>query len=283
MVKETETDVLRTIRYFLFFNYPPNLAEIHTFLRKKTSKNDVASILEKMKQKKLLTAIKNDFRYTLGEYSSTVQNWEYRKRISEQKIKKIQPFIGILSKFPQIQLVSLSGTVAMKNADEKDDVDIFIISEKNRLWTARMIALIAAQFFGIRRKAGDRYAEDKVCLNLFFDRSDLKVPVHKQTEYVAHEVLQTKPLINKNNSYERFLSENDWVYQIFPNAGSKNKKLLPYRHIDKLSLVPGNILEFFLKKLQLTMIKLHQTNEIVTHTQLWFFPEDFEKKIKYNT
>ena len=36
---------------------------------------------------------------------------------------------------------------------------------------------------------------NKVCLNLFFDESDLAVPKFKRSEYVAHEVLQMKPLV----------------------------------------------------------------------------------------
>ena len=38
--------------------------------------------------------------------------------------------------------------------------------------------------------------------------------------------------------------------------------------------------ESVLKKLQLFSINKHKTSELITDSQLWFHPEDFEKKIK---
>lgn len=40
------------------------------------------------------------------------------------------------------------------------------------------------------------------------------------------------------------------------------------------------LLERLLKALQLFFIKKHKTTEIITDAQLWFFPDDFEKKMK---
>lgn len=283
MRNDSEAKVIQTIRYFLFFNYPPNFEEIHTFLKKKVTKKGLASILEKMKKKNLVKSYKKQDRYTLGEYGNKIEkrgwrigNWTVREGHSQSKIQKIRFFLRILSWFPQIQLVGLSGTVAMMNAKEKDDIDLFIVSSKKRLWTARMISLFITQLLGLRRRAGEINARDKVCLNLFMDKSNLLVPKHKQTTYVAHEVLQMKPLINKNFTYEKFLDTNKWVYAIFPNA----KKYKPQKMYRNRQNLLGNLLEFCLKKLELTIIKQHQTSEIVNDTQLWFFPEDFEKNIK---
>jgi hypothetical protein len=85
-----------------------------------------------------------------------------------------------------------------------------------------------------------------------------------------------KPVTNKNFTYEKFLDKNKWVYTFFPNA----KKPIVQKIANNNPNFIGNVLEFILKKLQLTIIKLHQTSEIVTDTQLWFFPDDFERKIK---
>ena len=127
---------------------------------------------------------------------------------------------------------------------------------------------------------------DKICLNLFFDESNLKVPKFKQTEFVGHEVLQMKPVIAKSNIYERFLEANEWVFKLFPNA-------FPVIPAFTLSSIEGeagiqtkitifNIsdkIEQLLKKFQLRLINKHKTTEIITPTQLWFHPDDFEKKI----
>ena len=151
---------------------------------------------------------------------------------------------------------------------------------------------------GLKRSIGQNEAPNKVCLNLFFDESNLKVPKFKQTEFVGHEVLQMKPVIVKDNIYERFLEANLWVQAIFPNSSwimskvksqkskiqvksqkyFKNFKLLTLT--SNFLLLTFNFIESILKNLQLTLINRHRTTEMITSTQLWFHPDDFEKKIK---
>jgi len=229
-----KSEILSVIKYFSFFNYFPTEDEIYLFLKTKTSRVKFKQILNEM-------AIKN----TVGEYGIKVKS-------SLMKIKKIDRYVRLLSYFPQIKLIGLSGSVAMNNAKEEDDIDLFIITAKNRLFTARFIAILIAQLLNLKRFRVTRFAlhatrtnRDKVCLNLFFDESNLKVPKNKRTEYVAHEILQMKPLVNKNNTHMMFID-----------------------------------FELFIKKLQLYFINKHKTNEIVTDTQLWFHPVDFNKKIK---
>ena len=289
-----EKEIIKTVRYFAHFGYAPSLDEIHTFLTTKTTKE------------KLLTVINNISLYTLGEYSIyNIKNYQIRRAISQKKIKIISHYIKILSLFPQIKLVGLSGSMAMMNAKKTDDIDLFIICASNRLWTGRLIAVAIAWLLRLKRKRKASRATDKVCLNLFFQENCLRVPTYKQTEYVGHEILQMKPLFNKDQVYERFLRANKWVFRLFPNAKEVSILRLSLRpsalrqslrleemmvskvepssiRISKKNNWVGNILnilENVLKALQLNIIKQHQTNEIITNSQLWFFPEDFEKKI----
>ena len=182
----------------------------------------------------------------------------------------------------------------MFNAREEDDIDLFIITARNRLFTGRFIALLVAELFGLRRKS--HYPDhigvphhdketNKACLNLFFDERNLTVPNFKKTEYVAHEILQMKPLIDKDNIYLRFIQANKWVFKFFPNAKNQiSNELLSFKiknldFIENFKFQIANSLEEILKKLQLYFIKKHQTTEIITDSQLWFHPDDFEKKL----
>jgi len=332
-----ENEVLKTIRYFSFFDYSPSFEEIYTFLGKKATKKRVEKVLKNLERQKKIKKLKNlnnVIRYTLhvtredtvGEYSTRHKASNLKSQISKLKTEKynqkylfsqkklenwrVRLYLKILSFFPQIKLVGLSGSLAMMNVDEDDDIDLFIITANNRLFTGRIIALFWAEVLGLRRKAQHRVFEsasprqggvpkpltqkqvflltkDKVCLNLFFDENDLAVPKFKRSEYVAHEVLQMKPIVNKDNIYERFLKANSWVFKIFPNAQTVLKlkiENLKFNENFKLKIKNfGDWLENLLKKLQLYMINKHRTTEIITDTQLWFHPDDFEKKIKFNS
>lgn len=271
-------EILKTIKYFSFFAYQPTLKEIHTFLRVKISKKELKAI----------------FRHTPPQYSIGRKILNIKYQISKRKLQnwRYRSYIKLLSLFPQIKLVGLSGSIAMMNAKEDDDIDLFVITAKNRLFTGRFIALMLAQVMGLRRnrKAGVSQVaknlypslsqsnhKDKVCLNLFFDESNLKVPKFKQTEFVGHEVLQMKPVINKDRIYERFLEANEWVFRLFPNAKKTNSKVKTQN--SKTQFKNQNIIEVLLRKFQLYFINRHKTTEIITKTQLWFHPDDFGKKI----
>ncbi len=286
--------IIEVLKYFAFFSYPPTLDEIYTFLPVKTSKKQLKSELEKLKpvEKNLLKTQ----RYTMVGYSNFFIKKLARERNSQKKINSLKTYLKLISLFPQIKLVGLSGTVAMMNAKGGDDIDLFIITSRGRLWTGRFVALLLAQILGIRRKRGERQAKDKICPNLFFDEKNLKIVKNKQTFFVAHELLQMKTLINKEGIVLKLFDANRWVFDLFPNAKltvknlkfkttKQNSKLTDFKLLTLIlnfSLLTFNLIcewvELLLKKFQLSSIKKHQTREIISDSQLWFFPEDFEEK-----
>jgi len=284
-----EKKIISVLKYFSFFAYQPTLEEIHTFLPVKIDKNKL--------------------KYTPPQYSiRKIKDQKSKIKNSKKKLNswRFRTYIKLISLFPQIKLVGLSGSISMMNAKEDDDIDLFIITAKNRLFTGRLITLILAQLFGLRRNRETRESfnnetmkqlnnvfRNKVCLNLFFDESNLKVPKFKQTEFVGHEVLQMKPIMIKGDIYERFLKANPWVQAIFPNSTwiiskikdqrsktSSKLKSLKFKPVFDICALTFDLFERLAKNFQLTSINRHRTTEIITSTQLWFHPDDFEKKIK---
>ena len=283
-----EKKIISVIKYFSFFAYHPTLDEIHTFLQVKISKNELKMELDHLK-------------YTPPQYSigKEISNIKYKKSKIKLNKWRYKAYIRLLSIFPQIKLVGLSGSISMMNAGKDDDIDLFIITQKERLFTGRFLATIFAYIMRLKRGLNEHKAPNKVCLNLFFDEKNMAVPEFKQTEYVAHEILQMKPIINKNQTYEKFLEVNKWVFRLFPNGKNKSEIRNPKSEIIfkfknfqnsnlfrvsnfVLRIFSNNWLENLLKNLQLKLINYHRTTEIITSTQLWFHPDDFEKKINAN-
>ena len=273
-----EKELASIFQYYAFFEYFPNFDDIYTFFPKKIRKKQLKNELKWIK-------------YTPVEYSIKRKILNIKYQISKRKLEnwRFGLYLKLISLFPQIKLVGLSGSISMMNAAEEDDIDLFIITEKKRLFTARFLATIISFIMGLKRSIGQNEAPNKVCLNLFFDESNLKVPKFKQTEFVGHEVLQMKPIIIKGNIYERFLEANRWVYKLFPNARGvvsskyqvssiKQKKQLNTYYLILNTFT--NKIERLLKNFQLKIIRNHQTTELISNTQLWFHPDDFEKKIK---
>lgn len=286
-----ETSIKETVLYFNYFSYAPSLREINKYLTQHITIDELSKKLTELAQNQQLEhkIIEKTPRYTIQGYSSLFSNYAVRKVYSELKLKKIKSFIFIINLFPQIKLAGLSGSVAMNNAKKDDDIDLFIITAKDRLWTARIICLILAQFVGLRRKRGLFTAKDKICLNLFFEESELLVPKYKRNFYVAHEILQMKPLIIKDDIYNKFIRINKWIFDLFPNCldmlryGHNPSFTTPSRDYGGTGTVLrkiGDCLESFLKMIQNYYIKRHKTTELLLQKQLWFHPDDFEKKVE---
>lgn len=266
---------MKTVKYFNFFKYPPEFEDIYSFFPKKTSKKALRIALSVLEHKKELIYSKKTDRYTPVEYS--ILSFTKRKKTSGNKLNnwRFRLYLRLISHLPQVKLVGLSGSISMMNAKQNDDVDLFVITSRSRLFTARFILLLIAQLLWLRRTRQSN-GIGKVCLNLFFDESDLAVPSFKQSEFVGHEVLQMKPIIDKDRTYERFIAANKWVFKLFPNAPRPEESR--GRGRKKRSFI-GDLIEAELKKLQLRLINRHRTTENITDTQLWFHPDDFEKKI----
>ncbi|MFA6532371.1 MAG: hypothetical protein WCT22_00040 [Patescibacteria group bacterium] len=283
-MKQLNNGVIKVIKYFSFFEYNPTGKEIYTFLQAKIDKNSLNIKLDNMvKQKKISASKDTPPQYSIGRKISNIKYQISKRKLNNWRYKA---YIQLLSLFPQIKLAGLSGSISMMNAEENDDVDLFIITAKNRLFTGRLITLVIAQLFGLRRSRKTQSSNNKICLNLFFDESNLKVPKFKQTEFVGHEVLQMKPIIIKGDIYKRFLEANEWVFRLFPNAKlvfsmkykvSRIKKILNTKY--SILNTFFNIIESIFKRIQLDSINKHRTTEIITSTQLWFHPDDFEKRL----
>lgn len=296
-----EPHIRHIFKYFAIFSYAPTLQEIYLFSPNVLSIESLTTFLKSAAEKGSVIQHKrfheynfanypdnSGFRYTGGEYKNS--NFTHKILQTPEKMSVAMRCISVLQIFPQIKLIGISGSVAMRNASVGDDIDLFVITSKKRLWTGRFICLVVASCLNVRRIRKSKHVKNKICLNLFFDESDLKLPEKKQTEYGGHEVLQMKPVVIKNNMYYRFLKANDWVGEHFPNAkkyietsglsiGTDHSESIVY-----LSEIPKKFLEILangaevlLKNIQLKIINQHKTREVVTGTQLWFFPDDFEE------
>ena len=176
-------------------------------------------------------------------------------------------YLVVASHIPFVQFVGVTGSVAMLCAKKNDDVDLCVVTRKNTLWTTRFLLVILAKWMGLYGKT--------ICLNLFFDEGDLLIPEKKQNIYIAHEILQMKPIIDKNDTYNRFLYANRWTCSFFPNV-----QLRASRKIQNTGPSLFRTLEYVLKNRQINIIRKNKTGFMITSRQLWLFKNDFETKLK---
>jgi len=116
---------------------------------------------------------------------------------------------------PTIKMVAVTGALAMENSDKEDDVDLLIVTAKNRLWFSRGLVVTFLRFFGLYRRP--RKIKNMICPNMLLDEEHLVVHKKEQDLFSAHEVCQLKVLWEKDGIYQKFVKENQWAKRFLPN------------------------------------------------------------------
>lgn len=125
--------------------------------------------------------------------------WEEKMEIAEDFCDKY------LSKIDDILMVGVTGSVASKYPKENDDIDLMIITKKDSLWLTRFRVFII--FW--RYKIPHRTNKNDICINLWLE--DMKIPSIKQNLKNAVDLVLMRPILDKEDTYKKFLIKNNWV------------------------------------------------------------------------
>jgi hypothetical protein len=210
--------ILRTLAYADIFDYPLSASETSRFLiaKKKISLETVQKTLSQMTATGEQINAEKGF-YCLKGRRELVGLRKKRARLSQKKLKIAQRVVSWLRLVPLIKMIAVTGTLAMDNSQEDDDLDLLIVTTKNRLWLTRLLTVLLIEVVASRRRPGDKKAKDKICLNMFLDEEHLGLPRKERDLFSAHEICQLKVLWEKDGIYQKFLKENQWVKQYLPN------------------------------------------------------------------
>jgi hypothetical protein len=270
MQSDIHQAIVKTLLYSDIFDYPLTKEELwkYLILDKKISPENFTQSLHS-----LSIISQADGYYFIKDRRKIVALRKKRQKESAVKKNSIVSIVRFLSWLPTIQLIGLSGAVAVNNAEKNDDIDLFIITKKNTLWMTRFLVTALLSIIGIRRKRNDKKSKNKICLNMFMDESKLTFEKNRKDLFTAHEIVQVVLLFERNNIYVRFISANSWVKKFMFNSINikRKKKKSPNILISQYL----NYFEFFCKKIQLFYMKNHRTKELISDTILAFHPIDY--------
>jgi len=205
----SEKAILEVLCYFGVFNYPVGFHKICSYSAV-SGPLEVHKALSSLAKKKLIE--ENDGLYWLKDI--TAVNVKNRSKESFKALARAQQLCVILEKIPWIRLFAVTGSVAAFNKNPKDDIDVFIVTQANRLWVTRLFVYLILKVLSLYRT--EQVSQNKICTNLLVDEKNSSW-AHDSNIYVAHEIVSMIPLINKNNAYFEFLNKNAWVKDFFPN------------------------------------------------------------------
>lgn len=291
-----EKAILKTLAYADIFDYPLKIQEIHKWLiGKKATLRQVEKALKKLNQE-LRIKNKGKFFFLRRRDKLGVQRIR-REKQSASYFKKAKILSQILKIIPWIKLVGISGGLALGNASKKDDIDLFIITSKKRLWVSRLLCLGLLSLTGQRRKVGEtgRRIAGKLCINTLLEEDRLEQS--SKDIYLAHEVLQMKVLWQRDGIYSRYLEDNGWVFKFLPNwtasiargpASSRSRRASSLtsfaattRRDALLAVTPRWIdwMEQLAKWFQLKIMQKPKGMERIEDGALYFHPQDCRTQV----
>ena len=269
--------------------------------RQNISRNDSIYIAEVIDLLNTSEHLKKYFGQKLGFYflkkrEGIVRQRLDRKKLADQKWKKIKKIFWIMQITPFMKMVLVSGSLALGNSKDESDIDLIIISKEKRIWSVRTFVTLLTFILGVRRHSN--VTKNKICLNHYITDESLKIPF--ESLYNAQSYLH---LINVYNSKEdkklfrKFQEENKWIrkyagnYELTELGGFRSiKRSKILNSISKFSefILAGKVgdyLENALSKIQSNKIKkdpLYKKSGgriTINDDQLEFHPDSHEANI----
>jgi hypothetical protein len=199
--------ILRTLAYFDIFNYPLTKAEIDQFLVGRIASGRLDHLLHQMEEERVIFLL-HDF-YSLQNNFLLVHRRRQGNMRAEILLNKAARIGRFLYQFPFVRSVAISGSLSKNFADEKADIDFFIITKANRLWLARTLMHLYKKFTFL---AGRQHY---YCMNYYIDEDALQLK--EQNIYTAIELKTVLPICGSAASRQLFQS-NEWAHNWFPQC-----------------------------------------------------------------
>lgn len=215
---EVKENILETLAYFDLFNYPLTRGEVYIFLKNKYHYEDFDGALGCLLNEGKIHLF--DKFYTLkNDHYLVIRRNEGNKKAAE--MIRIAGKIGnILVKFPYVRGIAISGSLSKNFADENSDIDLFIITAKNRLWIARTLMHCFKKLTFLLKK------EHLFCMNYYIDEQRLEIV--EKSIYTAIEIGTLIPL-QGDITFEKFYAVNSWTRSFLPNKNMRISSAKPVK------------------------------------------------------
>ena len=238
-------DILATLTYFNMFDYPLRKREIFIFLGHCDDFHEFEQALENLMNESAIFKV-GDFYSLQNNYTLAERRYKGNEKAAKM-LKKAEKTASIISAFPFVKGVAVSGSLSKYFADDNADIDFFIITAANRLWISRTLLHIFKKFTFIFNM------QDLFCMNYFVDEAE--PCIIEKNIYTAIEIATILPL-QGSNTFDVFYKVNSWTRIFFPNkymdtSSTKEIRKTWYKFIAEKAFDNrfGNSLDNFLMKL----------------------------------
>jgi len=208
--REQEIAVLRSVVYASLFEYPLTLEQLQQALIGVGA--DQQSIATWWRESELLqsTIECRDGLFFPAGRSDLIATRSRREGVSRILLERDRRILALISRLPFVRMVALSGSLAHLNAEGSADLDLFVITAPERVWSVTLAVLVLSRLFGWRRH---------LCLNYVISENTMKIV--PEDLFTANQIIHLRPTYGRD-VFARFLYTNQFVRNFYPNFELKS-------------------------------------------------------------
>lgn len=207
-LRAPDNAVRTVLHYFDYFHYPLTVPEIQQYCRVQITPELLPQLISRLLQSGIIETERGY--YGIRDIRAAVSEREAGEKRYRQLQQRIKKSAAVLSRFPFVKFVGLSGSLSKGYAPARADIDLFLVTDTNRLWICRTLLHLYKKLSFLR---GNQHW---YCMNYFIDETALYL--EEQNYYTAIELTTMKPLYDPHNTYQRMIEVNKvWIQEQLPN------------------------------------------------------------------
>lgn len=179
---------------------------------------------------------------------------ENPSEIDTYLFNKTYKYISYIKWIPWIKFIWIWNSVSMFSSNKNSDIDLFIITSSKRMWFVRIILILIFQLLWVRKT--NKFHAKRFCLSFFctinwinFENFALKNDI-----YLYFWIIYLKPILDFDNTYNKFISSQRWLnIDDYNNIIENNKKFIKFSWVsfwDKCKIF--DFIDNFLEKIFLS-------------------------------
>lgn len=214
-----EQSLFRTLAYFAYFQFPLTTLELWKWSDvPNVTLLEIEEVLSNSFWLRSQGCASDQGFFALGD--AAVWRTERLSRVTDalRKSRRASRFVKLASRLPWVKMVAVCNSLAFSFTNHESDIDLFVVTERGRIWSTRLI--LAGALALMRARPGER-AKDPVCLSFFVvdDRLDLSsVKIGSSDPYLMFWIATLSPLLDRGDVLAKLRAANGWMRPDVPRA-----------------------------------------------------------------
>ncbi|MBI4713791.1 hypothetical protein HY771_01225 [Candidatus Uhrbacteria bacterium] len=226
MPTDLELSIFRTLCWFSIFNYPLTTFEIWKWLLRPVRPYDLFEVTQILSHSSWLSdrIIEQDGFWTLprAKHVSAVKERHERFLNAIVKYKKLHSACYFFQLISGVRAVASVNTLAWWHTTKESDIDVFIVTSPNMIWSTRFFLVLPFVLIGNRPARMENVeVSDPFCFSFFATSEALQLEelkLNSEDFYLAFWIKSLVPMFDRSDVFSQLASLNRWADVILPNA-----------------------------------------------------------------